>query len=103
PVLYIARDDPGAVGEFARFGAVGPNDLGVMLPGADFYLDHYLLSQADHLATSNSTFSFPAAMLNGTAREFVRPDPDLHVMAPFEPWNAQMLLQPAAGKTPEPR
>jgi hypothetical protein len=101
PVLYIASDDPGAVTEFAHFGAVGPNDLGVALPGADFYLDHYLLSQADHLATSNSTFSFTAAMLNATAQNFVRPDPDLHSLVPFEPWNAQMLLQPKAGKTPQ--
>lgn len=99
PVLYIASDDPGAVGEFARFGAIGPGALNADLPGADFYLDHYLLSQADHLATSNSTFSFTAAMLNTTAQSFVRPDPDLRTLVPFAPWDAQMLLQPMATKT----
>lgn len=100
PVLYIASDDPGAAGEFARFGAVGASDLGVVLPGADFYLDHYLLSQADRLAISNSSFSFTAAMLNTGAQEFVRPDPDLRSLVPFEPWDAQILLPPAiAGET----
>jgi hypothetical protein len=39
-------------------------------------------------------------MLNLAAQEFVRPDPDLHSLVPFEPRNAQMLLQPVAGKTP---
>jgi hypothetical protein len=32
-------------------------------------------------------------------QSFVRPDPDLHSLVPFEPRNAQMLLQPTAGKT----
>jgi hypothetical protein len=99
PVLYIASDDPGAVGEFARFGAVGAGDLGVALPGADFYLDHYLLSQADHLAISNSTFSFTAAMLNTDAQSLVRPEPDLRSLVPFEPWNTQMLLPSARNET----
>ena len=98
PVLYVASDDPAAVAEFARFGAVGAGDLGADLPGADFYLDHYLLSHADHLAISNSSFSFTAAMLNRTAQACVRPDPDLRSLVRFDPWNADVLLQPAAGE-----
>ena len=94
PVLYIASDDPQAVAEFQRFGAVSAATLGVSLPGADFYLDHYLLSQANHLAISNSTFSLTAAMLNARAQSFVRPDPDQRTLVAFEPWNTEPLLQP---------
>ena len=58
------------------------------------------VSQADRLAISNSSFSFTAAMLNTGAQEFVRPDPDLRSLVPFEPWDAQILLPPAiAGET----
>lgn len=94
PVLYVASDDPGAVAEFQRFGAVSAASLGGSLPGAEFYLDHYLLSQADHLAISNSTFSLTAAMLNERAQGFVRPDPHQKALVAFEPWNTEPLLEP---------
>lgn len=94
PVLYVASDDPQAVREFRRYGAVSSDMLGVSLPGAGFYLDHYLLSQANLLAISNSSFSFTAAMLNEKGRVFVRPDPDQRSLTAFEPWNASTGLQP---------
>jgi hypothetical protein len=94
PVLYVASDDPQAVAEFQRFGAISAATLGVSLPGADFYLDHHLLSQADHLAISNSTFSLTAAMLNARAQSFVRPDADQKTLVAFDPWNTEALLQP---------
>jgi FkbM family methyltransferase len=94
PVLYIASDDAGAMAEFAPFAPVNAKALGADIPGAEFYLDHYFLSQANHLAISNSTFSFTAAMLNERAREFVRPDPNARELAAFDPWNAEIMLQP---------
>lgn len=90
PVLYIASDDPGVTAEFSAFH---PVDAGMLGAGRlDFCLDHHVLTQARHLAISNSTFSFTAAMLNEKALGFVRPDPRLQALAPFDPWNADVLL-----------
>jgi hypothetical protein len=90
PVLYIASDDPGVVAEFSAFGPVDARMLGA--GRLDFYMDHYVLSQAHHLAISNSTFSFTAAMLNEKAQTFVRPEARLQALVPFDPWNAEVLL-----------
>jgi hypothetical protein len=95
PVLYVASDDPGQVmGDFAAFSAKTTADLGVKLNGAEFYPDFFTLSRCDLLAISNSTFSFAAAMLNTTARQFLRPDPDSQRLEPFDPWDSPVLLQP---------
>lgn len=96
PVLYVASDDPTCIEHLNCFSPIGLAELGVSLPGAEFYIDHYLLSQADHLAISNSTFSFTAAMLNDRAQTFVRPDPTGHCLVPFDPWNAVVTLSPPA-------
>jgi hypothetical protein len=90
PVLYIASDDPGVSAEFSAFNPVDARDLGA--GRLDFYLDHYVLSRARHLAISNSSFSFTAAMLNEKARSLVRPDPTVQALVPFDPWNAEVLL-----------
>src|SRR5258708_1618133 len=82
PVLYLATDDPQARESFARFAPVGAADLGVALPGAEFFLDHFLLSQADHLAIANSPFSSTAALLNSRAAGFARPDPARRALGP---------------------
>ena len=55
PVLYVASDDPQAVESFAGFSPLHAADLGVAIPGAEFFVDHWLLRQADHLAIANST------------------------------------------------
>ena len=89
PVLYVASDDPGVTAAFSEF-----NPLDALMLGAgrlDFCLDHHVLSRADHLAISNSTFSFTAAMLNEMGR-FVRPDRAAQALVPFDPWNADVLL-----------
>jgi hypothetical protein len=97
PVLYVASDDPTKiVRDFADFSPKTAADLGVNLKGAEFYPDFFALTRCDHLAISNSTFSFAAAMLNCKVRSFVRPDPILERLEPFDPWDSEILL---AGKT----
>lgn len=93
PVLYIASDDPKAFAEFGDFSPVTATDLGATIPGAEMYLDFHILAHADLLAVSNSTFSMAAAMLNEDARAFVRPEPDLRRLVPFDPWDADTMLQ----------
>jgi len=101
PVLYVASDEPAVSDEFLEFDPWDARRLGVALPGAEFLIDHYILSKADHLAIANSSFSFTAAMLNERARTFVRPDPETRSLKPFEPWNAPVSLVPRAAALPE--
>jgi hypothetical protein len=98
PVLYVATDDPQARAGFSRFSPLGAADLGVSIPGADFFLDHYVLSRAQHLAISNSSFSFTAALLNEGAAGFARPDPLRRALVAFEPWRSAVLIDAPAGE-----
>jgi FkbM family methyltransferase len=98
PVLYIASDEPEAVaGEFAHYAPMTAKDLHIPSFGADFYPDFYLLSQADAVAISNSSFSFAACMLNERAGTFTRPDLFARRLVPFDPWNAEPLLHRELG------
>lgn len=92
PVLYVATDDPASAAELAKFAPMTAADLQLDVPGAEFYPDFHLLTQADALAISNSTFSFVAAMLNLHAKAFVRPDRDAAALVAFDPWDAPVLL-----------
>ena len=92
PVLYVATDDVAAAAELARFRPVTATDLAAAIPGAEFFVDFEVLAEADAIATSNSTFSFVAAMLNERARAFVRPDRDRLSLVVFDPWNAPVLI-----------
>ncbi|HMI97739.1 MAG TPA: FkbM family methyltransferase [Micropepsaceae bacterium] len=95
PVLYVASDTAEAASDFAAFSPSDAKLLGVEIPGADFLIDHHILRHADHLAISNSTFSFTTAMLNERAQSFLRPDPDVRELVPFDPWASPVLLDPA--------
>jgi hypothetical protein len=101
PVLYVATDDPKHVlPHFAGYSAKATEDLNVTVNGAEYYSDFYVLSQCDVLGISNSTFSFAAAMMNTTAKQFFRPDPVYEKMIAFDPWNSQVQLpKPEAFQT----
>ena len=93
PVLYIASDAPDkVVCNFAEYHPVTATDLGVEMPGYPDYPDYYLLTQADALATSNSSYSFSASMLNERAHMFVRPVYSRRQLVPYDPWNSPVLL-----------
>jgi hypothetical protein len=91
PVLYVATDDAAIVAELARYRPVTAADLAVSISGAEFYPDFHVLSSADALAISNSTFSFVAAMLNRRARVFMRPDRDGCRLVAFDPWDSPVV------------
>ncbi len=107
PVLFLATDTPDVVGDwFSEFGPVTSRELGAEMPdGIDienlpqvhkqrdlaFFPDWYLLTQCDHVAISNSTFSFSACMFNERAGQFVRPSPESGELEPFDPWDAEPL------------
>jgi glycosyl transferase family 11 len=100
PVLYLCSNDVSAVRHwFAKYNPVTADDLEVDTPerlkglGVGFYRDYYVMTQADVLAISNSTFSFSAAMLNERAQRFVRPTWDFqNPIVDFDPWDSSPLL-----------
>jgi tetratricopeptide (TPR) repeat protein len=92
PLLYVASDDPSVQREFAAFSPITAADLGETILGAEMYPDFHILAHADVLAISNSSFSMCAAMLNERARSYMRPAPNEHRLVPFDPWNAEVLL-----------
>jgi hypothetical protein len=84
---------------------VTADDLRVDIParlkglGVEYYQDFHLMTQADVLGISNSSFSFSAALLNDRAKQFVRPVWDLDTrLANFDPWYAEPLLWIETGR-----
>ncbi|MBP2229182.1 tetratricopeptide (TPR) repeat protein [Azospirillum agricola] len=92
PVLYVATDDPAVIRRFAAYAPLHAGDIADPLPGAEFLIDHRMLSSADLLAVSNSSFSVTAAMLNGQAAAMLRPDRGVGGLRPFDPWAEPVLL-----------
>jgi len=100
PVLFICSNDVAAVRHiFAKYNPVTAQDCSLKPPprlrgkDVDFYRDYYVMTQADVLGGSNSSFSFSAAMLNERAKLFVRPHWDFATrFTTFDPWNSGPLL-----------
>jgi hypothetical protein len=96
PVLFLASDAPDLVRpDFAEYDPVIGSELGPGLDDFPFFLDFDLLTRCHHLAISNSSFSFAAAMLNRNATRFVRPVLSLQRLVAFDPWDAKPVLQDA--------
>jgi len=101
PVLFVASDQPEAVTEdFREYRPVTGADLNVPLAEAPYYLDHYILTQCDAVAVSNSTFSFLACMFNERANIFVRPRLSCRKLIPFDPWNSTSNFKDEKVETP---
>ena len=92
PVFYLASDDPEVVNEFTQFSVMTDKDIAVPLPGAEFFIDHWILRNADILATSNSSFSMTAALLNSRSVHFWRPDRQIGALRSFDPWAEPVIL-----------
>lgn len=115
PCRFVAWDDVDGSEEMAAVrrawaAAVGADESAMAQLG--LVRDWWTMTQADRLATSNSTFSFTAAMLSkwcrndettsaeqqsagpaGTPQRFWRPVPASLAMEPFDPWDASPLLR----------
>jgi FkbM family methyltransferase len=86
PTLYIATDEEALVEAFAEFSPLSAKNIQSKLPGAEFYTDHAILSHADIVCVSPSTFSWTACWLNQTAKLFFRADRQEVKIAPWDPW-----------------
>ena len=91
PVLYVATDAPGLAQAFAAYRPLTARDLPAGPDGAEFFPDFHALCLADQLATSNSTFSGAAALLNPRAACW-RPDLSLGGLVDYDPWRSAILL-----------
>jgi hypothetical protein len=95
PVIYLASDDltyasamlskKGIAHITARDLALGENEYDLLA------LDFSVLTLADILLISNSSFSFTAAMLNKKGKYFFRPKLVDNNHVAFEPWNDLVL------------
>ena len=93
PVLYIASDDPDIRLQFLDYPVVTCNELLPLVPGAEFYTDWFVLSQADLLLISNSSFSYTAALTNQVASRFYRPSRLDQRLYQFDPWAEGQLIE----------
>jgi hypothetical protein len=94
PLIYICSDTIQEVApHFSRWNILHAGLIDNLPPEMAYLIDFHLMVNADALAISNSSFSFMAAMLNNRARLFVRPTLEHHRLVPFDPWNAQPVLQ----------
>lgn len=92
--LYIASDDLDTVlPAFSDFQTLTERDLPPCDLEHGFATDFAALTLGDHLAISNSSFSFAASMLNETAQSFMRPDLTREKLISYDPWNAPVLLR----------
>jgi hypothetical protein len=110
-IVYVASDEEAVINELTtQLAAMGVTEArlynrialdciasralpALMQTGAaDFYPDFWVLTQAERVATSNSTFSVAACMLNPRPCPiFVRPRFDLHTLVPFDAWSTLPL------------
>lgn len=92
PVLFIATDEPDTAEAFRMYRPIIGRDLPAAPEGIEFLPDFHILCQADILATSNSTFSGTAALINPVASTFFRPDRNGGSLLQYNPWGASILL-----------
>ena len=86
PILHVATDTPGTENAFIAA------DYPVVTTNIDSeYEDFCLMTQADYLAISCSSYSFFASMLNQKAKTFMRPCRYHKCLVPFDPWDAEPL------------
>jgi len=104
PVLLLCSDQvERLVPSFREYSPVTSASLSASVVsdfskrGVGFFPDFYLITQCDILATSHSSFSLTAAMLNQHAKLFVRPIIDEPVLQEFDPWNCDIYADSLDG------
>jgi hypothetical protein len=90
PRLVVLSDNPARANRaFSQFVPYHTPPIVLPIPGAEFYPDYFLMTQADVLIISRSTFSFTASLLNSCDARFYRPTTDKASIVPFAPWDTR--------------
>lgn len=100
PVLFVCSDDlKNVLADFEDYSPITFKDLKIELPDRlgglelGFYVDFFMLSHCDIVATSNSTFGFAACLLNESGFQFFRPDWNTTKnFVKFDPWDSNPLI-----------
>ena len=93
PIVYLCSESPAELPvHFPGWKTSSFAQLRSIPPDLAFLVDFYLLTQADAVAISNSSYSFLASLLNTRARHFVRPTLEDGKLVPFDPWDAPVLM-----------
>ena len=93
PLLFIATDNATITSAFREYNPLSIDNISSAPEDLNYLIDFYVLTRADFIATSNSTFSFVAAMLNTHACTMVRPDPLERKLVAFDPWNSHPIIK----------
>ena len=91
-IIYICSEEPEIFEErFSEFDVLHAK----MIPNLDknmyWIFDFFVLTQANKVAISNSTFSFIASMLNEKSNSFFRPSFKNKKLKEYDPWNSEVL------------
>ena len=90
--VYICSEDPDPFKpKFTTHPTFSGSDFPSVPQAARFLLDFEILRHADHVAISNSSFSFMAAFLNPTDGAMVRPSVEAGGLIPFDPCAGPVL------------
>lgn len=96
PILYIASDNlDQVVHDFYQYNPITCHDLGISILQDQFYVDFWMLTQANIVATSDSSFSIAACLLNEKAKFFFRPHLTTEKLIPFDPWHSETVFTEA--------
>ena len=92
PILYISTDNKDIISYFDDYKPYTDKSFGLIITQADYLIDFYVLTQANILLISNSSFSFVASMLNKNLSQSLRPDLTQNGFIAYDPWNSEVLL-----------
>jgi hypothetical protein len=88
-VIYVCSDEP--KNYLNRFKGFKVKIAKKHTDELNMIIDFYVMTKAEKVAISNSSFSFFASMLNQTADQFVRPEAKTMGLVAFDPWNSEVL------------
>jgi len=91
-IIYICSEEPEKFERcFTGFNVLHAK----MIPNLDkniyWLFDFFVLTQANKVAISNSTFSFVASMLNEKSHSFFRPSFKNKTLHKYDPWDSQVI------------
>lgn len=92
-LVYLCSENPATYRK--RFEGFKITDASDLDAGSELaiYLDFYIMTQADKVLISNSSFSFMATMLNEKTTDFLRPCAEKEMLISFNPWDSEVLLR----------
>jgi FkbM family methyltransferase len=91
--VYLSTEQPSDYhGRFPSFLVFSSISFGIPPQSTQsFIFDFFMLAVSDILAISNSTFSFSAALINTSAKQFFRPNYNNQALIEFDPWDSFVL------------